>query len=528
MLSTLVLFSQDELPTGEVRIEKDAEIKLLDFNKEVFTPNTSVEPPKRNYQITLDQKVYQVEYEAPEIKAKSLKREREEPSFSSYGKIGAGLPNSFTGELAASMPIQDYSIFSADVDYFSIDDKSYENRKGSKFGANFGLESVLANDMLLSGQLRMGLDNYSLYGYNHADSTYVWDQDRHRNKYQNFGLNLGISQVTEGENPLEFGADVGYDYFRNQSDQVENTPEVGLKFYKWFGDFSIGLDVDGQFTKSKYDSLSLDFKTVDIIPQMRYHSQQFYVDAGANLSYYRDEFTVYPQIEAGASLAGSGLQVYGGMTGYATPLTMKEITTDNPYFVKNLTKAQFMETTNYYGGVKGNISSVVYNAEVGYKRVRDLLMYQAVTEDNVTKFQTLTDTANVFYFKGVADIAITPAASVTGGITYNGFDMLHEEEAWYLPAITADFGLSWVFLDNKIRANTDFSFGSRVKSPITDAEDDRDVNTLYNLDFGLEGYVTKQFGVFIDINNLLNNRYARFYDYQSTGLNVQMGLAARF
>jgi outer membrane receptor protein involved in Fe transport len=41
-------------------------------------------------------------------------------------------------------------------------------------------------------------------------------------------------------------------------------------------------------------------------------------------------------------------------------------------------------------------------------------------------------------------------------------------------------------------------------------------------------YFSKNIGVFLDVNNVLNNKRERWYDYPMVGLNFLAGLTARF
>ena len=51
---------------------------------------------------------------------------------------------------------------------------------------------------------------------------------------------------------------------------------------------------------------------------------------------------------------------------------------------------------------------------------------------------------------------------------------------------------------------------------------------LLDLNVGGSYQFAKNFGVFLDVNNMLNNKRERWYNYPMVGLNFLAGLTARF
>ena len=54
------------------------------------------------------------------------------------------------------------------------------------------------------------------------------------------------------------------------------------------------------------------------------------------------------------------------------------------------------------------------------------------------------------------------------------------------------------------------------------------LNSLFDLSLGAEYLFTENIGAFFDVNNLLDNKRQRWRYYPTYGLNVMLGLTARF
>jgi outer membrane receptor protein involved in Fe transport len=54
------------------------------------------------------------------------------------------------------------------------------------------------------------------------------------------------------------------------------------------------------------------------------------------------------------------------------------------------------------------------------------------------------------------------------------------------------------------------------------------LNPLLDLSLGGEVFFTKNIGVFLDVNNLLNQKRERWENYPTFGLNILGGVSARF
>jgi outer membrane cobalamin receptor len=49
-----------------------------------------------------------------------------------------------------------------------------------------------------------------------------------------------------------------------------------------------------------------------------------------------------------------------------------------------------------------------------------------------------------------------------------------------------------------------------------------------DVNIGANYFINKKWNVYLDINNLLNNSYKRWYGYENFGTNIQFGLIRMF
>jgi hypothetical protein len=139
----------------------------------------------------------------------------------------------------------------------------------------------------------------------------------------------------------------------------------------------------------------------------------------------------------------------------------------------------------------------------------------------------LYDTAKITNLQGTVTLKPTKEITVAGTLSQNIYKMSNAISAWGLPALEGNFNGEYRLLEGKAAFKANCYIADRIRR--------RDENAIPGksgalFDFGLGGtyQFSKYFGAFLDLNNILNNRRERWFNYPIYGTNVLVGITAKF
>lgn len=143
-------------------------------------------------------------------------------------------------------------------------------------------------------------------------------------------------------------------------------------------------------------------------------------------------------------------------------------------------------------------------------------------------FTVLTDDLN--YFEAGIDFQfdLRSALTWTGALNWRSYSADNFAEAWGLPALTASTGLSYNHRDRLyLNAGIAYTGKRHMVSHLTQALSNQ-LPGQADLTFGVDYFVNRQLGVFLQLNNLLNQKLYEFNRYPELGLNGLIGIKLSF
>ena len=262
-------------------------------------------------------------------------------------------------------------------------------------------------------------------------------------------------------------------------------------------------------------------------PNYTFHGDAFQVKIGGNLVSSDDDFFFFPNIEASANIVEGVLTAYVGADGSLTKHNFRNLADYNPYiFTRFLVRNS--KWTEYYGGVKGTIAGINYEAQLGYKNVDNLALFQLGNAlDSIPRFDVLYDTANIFTIQGTVIVPLFEGLEITGSVAQNVFSLDREEKPWHLPSFTVNAGARYTTPDRQFSLKADFFLENGVPFRNTAGEAEN-LNALFDLSIMGEYYFTDNIGAWIQLNNLAANQRQRWFRYPTLGLNAMVGVSAKF
>lgn len=398
--------------------------------------------------------------------------------------------------------------------------------------------SQVAPNTSVEGKIGYSFDEFYYYGYDHdsVQNNFSKEGSQQRFKLADVSARLFNSEKTTTD--LNFSAEPKFYSLKDNYASKETGFSMGLSATKWFAEkHALRLTIRPDFTWYD-DTTKQQLHNIYIQPSFTFSHNFFRLKVGGNFVSHKDVFNSYPDLELNLRIWGDGLVVFGGWNGDLRKNTFRSLTEYNPFLGTAPTENARIEIKNtdfeqYFGGVKGNLGIAEYSAQLSYGTAGDLALFQndwsgAAATGAWRRFKVVYDTSKIFSFGFSGKLKIAKNLTVTGTFNQSIVDTQEELHPWHLPRTEGNFGAIMKFLDkDKLTVKGNLFISDKLW--YTDELDvPKQTNAL--LDFSLGGHyqIAKNFGAFLDLNNLVNNKYQRWNQYPTYGMNIMGGITLKF
>jgi len=523
------LFAQKDLPTENVSIIKDFDARLLESNKLDVPPTL---PPqdtaKKKQDYLVPPKPQVTNYDAPVLRPIGMRSVKPEKPYNGYLKAGGGIPATLYGELGYAFSADKFD-GKAWVRHHQANRKSYENQQFANTDALLNGNVYLDNGLAVEGRVGYSYDQVYFYGYEH--DSIALDPEQVRQNFAIFDIGGRFYNSERGDLDLNFAIAPSLYIMKDHYANDETGFNLDLSATKWFAEkHPLSVKIRTDFT-SYSDTIDRKLNNIYLQPSFTFHADFLKVKVGGNFVNNRDVFSIFPDVELLLRLWGDGLQVFAGAGGDLRKNTYRSMSAYNPFLEMRVSELRNTIWREYYGGAKGNLGWLEYQGRVSYGKAGDLALFQAMYDSvggkEITRFGTVFDTVDVFGITGTIKLRPIKDLALLGTISYNTFDLANENEAWGLPGIEFNGSAIYTLLDGKaslkgeLHVADDIAFRNRENmSEFTGG--------LFDLSFGGSYRITEHIGIFLDVNNVLDNKRERWLDYPIFGFNILGGITARF
>ncbi len=534
-LAPLALQAQDDLPGEQVEVIANFEAQLLEVEKLPLTPSlppADTTRPRLQYELT--PRTLSIDYPPPRIRPLAFRGEPLPPVYNGFVRAGVGLPKSIYGEASYHVLAEKTADLLFRVKHHAADLSNDEVENQAFAQTQLGAKGTWYSEQGfgVKGHLDYDSDRVHFYGYNFdgSDTTGI-PADEVRQVFKTFSAGASIFNATRNVGDINY--DAGFDLYLLSDNYAarETGFLLNLDATKWIAEthpLHLGVQVD---LTGYEDTTTQKLNTYTLNPSFAFHGDAFKVKGGLRLVSFEQEFSVYPDVEATVQLAGNKLMVFAAAQGDREKNTFRSLSEYNP-FIASRFPALTLKTTDYldfYGGIKGNLNIVEYSGKVGFKRANDLPLFLLDTTDTSIRrrFATVYDTARIFYLAGSLLARPFEGIEVGGAVRQNVYDLNAQAKPWHLPSLTLNSFVTYSGLEGALRVRSDLFVENGVPVPGTDGTPEN-LNGLFDLSLAVDYRFTDHISVWMQLNNLLNNKRQRWQYYPTYGLNFLLGASARF
>lgn len=372
-------------------------------------------------------------------------------------------------------------------------------------------------------------DNY-LYGYDHAIHNYTKADVLQR--FQTLTLSGGIRNKAQTGTGINYDPHIEINLFSNEKKASESSLALTVPVSKTFADaFTIKVaaraDITSYTSKNLAPNVKLTNNIYSLSPELVYAKPLFNIHAGVTPTWNNNKLTVFPNIYGEAKIQDKIFLVQAGITGRFIINNYQYLTAVNP-FLQTLSLQLNTKETEIYGGIKATLGSHFnFSAKASWITYNNLPFFVNDTADGKTF--VLRNESRVYDFRIHGDMSFVKQDkfTITGGLTFNGYNgMKDNDRAWGTIPLELNASVRW-WAFKQVLLKGDFMAFSGGAFLMKDGSDVK-LGGGTDLSAGLEFAINQRFSAWMDLNNIFNNKYQRWYNYPVYGLNILGGVIMRF
>ncbi|XZF14478.1 hypothetical protein ACTHGU_22065 [Chitinophagaceae bacterium MMS25-I14] len=379
-------------------------------------------------------------------------------------------------------------------------------------------------------------NQYSFYGYNH--DLYMYDYKDVKQVYGKVGGEIDMTNNMPAAWGLNYHPQVSASFFSASRKSSGQTPEATIGFAVPVtkdidSSLQLQLGVDGTFTQIKVDDHSMGNNIFRITPAVSYRSGNFSGKLGLYPAFGKDGTYLLPDVHVNFMLPQTQFAFDAGWKGSLVQNTFEQLATKNPYVDFPGTSAFYdyiphqTHSDEVFAGIHSNIGQhITFSGRVSWWQYKDLAMFVNSPGDGKMfdvvydpKVNALSLQANIRYQVG------NIFAVGVGGSWFNFYKKTYDH-VWQEPGVRLKADLlfrPWpaltvtaysAVMDQNYAAD---AMGNSVK-----------LKGIFDVGAGAEYQVIPRLSVFLQANNLFNNKYERWMGYPSYGINIFGGIRFKF
>ena len=147
--------------------------------------------------------------------------------------------------------------------------------------------------------------------------------------------------------------------------------------------------------------------------------------------------------------------------------------------------------------------------------------------DGIPDFEVIYDDGSQVYLQATATLPLVENLDLSGTVVQRFYSMENQEKPWHLPSFSLNAAGIYTLTNLPLQVRADFFMENGLPYQTLEGGADN-LNALLDLSLSAEYTFTERLGAWVRVNNLLNNKRERFFQYPTIGTNFMVGATAAF
>jgi hypothetical protein len=379
-----------------------------------------------------------------------------------------------------------------------------------------------------------GLRNqYHYYGYDH--NILELSRDTVQQTFTGIVVGLDLKNDRINQRGINYHPMVSGSIYSDRYDATERTIRFDVPVSKDVDEYlTAGIGINGVITSLNIGVGNRTNNIFQATPNVRYRRNDFEGKVGlypTGGSYY--PFQLLPDIHVSYKIPNSQFIISGGWIATIVQNTYKELTNENPYLFP-IQKSPFFTTFNrqtktdeVFGRVQTNLGNhMTVSAKVSWWQYNNLPMFLNDTGDRKNFYVRYDDKVNAASLQAGIRYQVANTISIGATGSFYNFYNSSEGRVWHVPGVRIKGDVSWKPIPS-LSINGYAIILDQVYA-LNIAHQEIRLNGVYDVGAGAEYQFVPRLSAFMNLNNILNDRYQRWYQYEAYGFNVFGGLRLKF
>lgn len=372
---------------------------------------------------------------------------------------------------------------------------------------------------------------FNYYGYDH--DAFSFTKEQVKQLYSTIEGQLSLRNLQQTETGFNYNPSIKVSNFSDYP--TTKASETNMAFYapveKYFND-NIGVQASllADFTTYKNPNSITNKSQNNSLYQLGvnalYKNETVFIKAGVIPSWDNKEIKMLPNITADITTSSQLFTLQLGWIGYYNKGSFQRFASINPWIARpdSLLNQSVIEA---FMGIKGSIGDhLTFAVKGGLHTYRNTPLFVNDELDGKTFLTLYESKMNVIQIKSELGYTVGEKLNVKGGFEWRNFRGLHDNiRAWGMIPLQFNVGMGWQPLKD-LMVNVDLNAwsGPRYRKFASDFKGEN----VVDLGIGASYKLTKNIEAWVRANNLLNQEYQRWNQYQTYGFNVLGGVVVYF
>jgi hypothetical protein len=254
----------------------------------------------------------------------------------------------------------------------------------------------------------------------------------------------------------------------------------------------------------------------------------FKARAAVNLGSSEQKFFVFPDIKLNLDIADGKFGIYAGWSGQIKTNTFRGLSRYNPFISSSL-NLRHTRHSEIFGGLTGSLRNMGFDLRAAYTFADNLPVFMNDSAQNYLRFNVLYNNFRILNFRGSLDFSLIKNLTIGATASYNLYMGENDAIAYQLPVLETNFTVKYQLKQLILKSEIYFNAGVPYKEILSN--ENKMLNGLFDINFSASYWIGKKkqnFGLFAEINNILNNKNERWYLYPQIGFNARAGILLKF
>jgi hypothetical protein len=401
------------------------------------------------------------------------------------------------------------------------------DQENNLFDASVSGTIKAANSLEWNGSLGFRGEGYYLYGF--QPDTLPYPKSQLLQQFLTFDGRIGLRNTVPTAYGLTYNPNVQITAFGENSTPRASEADmvVNLPLQKTLNDnFDIDLGFTANITHYSFNGLNINNNLFLVSPAVVYHSDNIALHLEMTPSWDQNAFHLLPNFRADYTTDDKKFTLFASLDGYYDKGSFKRFAGINPWLFEP-TNLLNTRVTEFFGGFKGSLTQhISYLAKVGFSESRNMPLFLNDSLDGKNFQIVYEDKLQTFSVHGELSYQQGEDFNITAALTLNNFHTTSQAKPWGLLPTEFTTSFHWqVIKDLWLKADLwafEGAYFRNIDNVVASGNGGFDINA------GVEFRLTRQLNLWLQMNNLLNDKYQRWNQYSVYGFNILGGVTFSF